>query len=657
MKHNGDINIELIEKGSKNRVYNRLLIPGGSSGMCSSIVGGSGISSFGNNLDLDNSGSNASSTSGAVSNIIITTSGLKQIPTSSMPVPSFTYQCHMCNYEVDNSTSFLEHLQTHNNQVDVAAHQQQPQTDKINSTSTEASIQKPQQNQLIQLLNQKPIRFNCDQCAFVSPCKAQLDTHYGTAHELKTIAAPEIDESLAIDLRTNDVICISDKELIMFCRYCPARFTLEKDLKIHCKMHASWFPYRCTACTYTSRQEPYIEVHANVHSKDYQKKTETMLNEFSVHQDYKQPHLTKVPANETQEHEIWIVSEFSKGLSSSHNKSHEIDNKDLDLDDVISASKVSKVPTNSTDSVVSSSQIPSTENGHEAKEQMLQEQISIQLLAQKQPLQQPQQMQPLQQSPQKQPLQQSPQKHLLKQSSQKSEENKPSTSSGGHKTSSREQTTIEKQIRKIQELRSKLSQSSSSSSSSSQPTNQNINALTKERENEKCPHCPFCTSKPEVLKEHMQCHICVSGNENLINCDHCDYSVADERILKDHIRLHFSSVYSFDRHTESESIIDIPPASSSPPSSTSIKNRKNVAFFTSYDNLILSSISASASISNSSSSVVGENNNFTMDNNKDGNLSKIIYPILVDGDQHENSSDKENKILVDINTGEVIKTI
>lgn len=178
---------------------------------------------------------------------------------------------------------------------------------------------------------------------------------------------------------------------------------------------------------------------------------------------------------------------------------------------------------------------------------------------------------------------------------------------------------ISKQMMKIQELRSEHKPTRKhvidvmwlpppSTSTNDAPTDPS--ASSSNAKQEKCPHCPFTTTKVVILKDHLQCHICVSGNVNLANCDHCDYSIADESMLKEHTRIHFDL----------------------------IKNRKNVAFYTSYDNLEIQS--TDNSISND-------------DNNRSMPSVKTLFP--VNCGLQVNSSDKENKILIDIGTGQALK--
>lgn len=165
----------------------------------------------------------------------------------------------------------------------------------------------------------------------------------------------------------------------------------------------------------------------------------------------------------------------------------------------------------------------------------------------------------------------------------------------------------EKQIEKIQKLRN-------------QPQHESTNETTipmstaspePQTNEERCPHCPFETDRSDILKEHLLCHMCVSGQVNLANCDFCDFSIADESLLAEHTNIHFKM----------------------------IKNKqKSVAFYTSYDGLEINMIDR-------------QNNN--NDNCHPNQYMKTLFPKLNNIDL-QYSSDKENKILVDVNTGQIV---
>lgn len=168
-----------------------------------------------------------------------------------------------------------------------------------------------------------------------------------------------------------------------------------------------------------------------------------------------------------------------------------------------------------------------------------------------------------------------------------------------------------KQIEKIQELRSQADVTRKDQASARSAHN------SKNDNEERCPHCPYITTESEALKEHMMCHICVSGHIDLANCDYCDYSIADESLLIEHNNIHFDL----------------------------IKNKqKTVAFYTIYDDLELTSTTTNEQ----------QNNNDDRHPNQYATTVKKLYPKIENIDFHY-SSDKENKVLVDINTGQILK--
>lgn len=215
-------------------------------------------------------------------------------------------------------------------------------------------------------------------------------------------------------------------------------------------------------------------------------------------------------------------------------------------------------------------------------------------------------------------------------------------------------TTAERQLNRIRDIRLKSRQDEIhlpplADSKSAQSRNKVSSA-------ERCPHCPYKANTSEKLQNHMQYHVCVSSVENLVNCDHCDYSVADDRALRDHIRLHFDDGTTDDDDGDSE--LD------QQPSTVTTRSRSaKVTFFTRYDNLVLST-SGSAGTSTGPGTSKNNNNHHKHNNLNIHNLNDecILFPLKQIAHQtaeslsESASSDKENKIIVDIRTGEVLST-
>lgn len=154
---------------------------------------------------------------------------------------------------------------------------------------------------------------------------------------------------------------------------------------------------------------------------------------------------------------------------------------------------------------------------------------------------------------------------------------------------------------------------------------QSTNGKQGERFDEKCPHCPFVTNKSDILKEHMFGHFGVSGQRNAIPCNFCDFSSANDDLATEHNHIHFGLIKA---------------------------KQKPVAFYTSYDNLEITTIDQQNNNNNNNSNQNGNNNNDSSHQNPYAS-TKTLYPKM--GFDLHNSSDKENKIVVDIDTGHIVK--
>lgn len=111
----------------------------------------------------------------------------------------------------------------------------------------------------------------------------------------------------------NSAATVSHRKELMFCQKCPARYTVDKDLQLHTKMHSKKFPYRCFLCTYTTRHESHLKNHLNVHSQQYSDKTKEMESSYKLSQAYRKPNMTStthpgVVVDSSKSNQIfWIV--------------------------------------------------------------------------------------------------------------------------------------------------------------------------------------------------------------------------------------------------------------------------------------------------------------------------------------------------------------
>lgn len=210
-------------------------------------------------------------------------------------------------------------------------------------------------------------------------------------------------------------------------------------------------------------------------------------------------------------------------------------------------------------------------------------------------------------------------------------------------------TTMERQLKRIHETRQKSRQSEMQLPRVENNPLQSRSKLSTER----CPHCPYKANTSEKLQKHMQNHVCVSNVENLVTCDHCDYSVADDRALRDHVRLHFDDGTTDDDEASNDS---------SPKPVTTRSRSSRATFYTRFDKFVLSTSkpSSSAGSAEPSTSKNSNNNNSKKQNNFNDERI-ILFPLKPNAQSEESlsesaSSDKENKIIVDIRTGEVLST-
>lgn len=140
---------------------------------------------------------------------------------------------------------------------------------------------------------------------------------------------------------------IAHKKEIMFCQNCPARYTVDKDLQLHCKMHAKKFPYRCFLCSYTTRHESHLKNHLNVHSNAYNDKTKELEKNYKISHIHTKPNMKCINSSNqtpnsgdefTPNQSFWIVTtdiEYSNNNSNSTN----IETKTFD-----SINQLNKVP-------------------------------------------------------------------------------------------------------------------------------------------------------------------------------------------------------------------------------------------------------------------------------------------------------------------------
>lgn len=81
-------------------------------------------------------------------------------------------------------------------------------------------------------------------------------------------------------------------------------------------------------------------------------------------------------------------------------------------------------------------------------------------------------------------------------------------------------------------------------SSEQQKNNEQENASDENRIDEKCLYCPFQATSLEVLKNHLQFHMAISGHQRSQKCEYCDFSCENTDRLHEHNKLHFSFLFN-----------------------------------------------------------------------------------------------------------------
>ncbi|XP_049800009.1 uncharacterized protein LOC126235329 [Schistocerca nitens] len=106
-------------------------------------------------------------------------------------------------------------------------------------------------------------------------------------------------------------VSISDstKRSLYFCPRCPARFLCEKELKIHRRYHIFHLSHVCEFCSYTAKQRSYLLAHMKVHTDEYQKKTDMLLEMYGSCQEYPRPQIAV--DNSEAANVMWVVIDKS----------------------------------------------------------------------------------------------------------------------------------------------------------------------------------------------------------------------------------------------------------------------------------------------------------------------------------------------------------
>ncbi|GAB0094090.1 uncharacterized protein DMENIID0001_093130 [Sergentomyia squamirostris] len=96
-----------------------------------------------------------------------------------------------------------------------------------------------------------------------------------------------------------------DDRVLYFCDKCPGRFFSERDVKAHGRMHTTGIPSRCNLCSFSTRQDSIFQAHNQVHSDQYQEESRALEQKLKIAADHPKPALTWTKGENSQI--VWTV--------------------------------------------------------------------------------------------------------------------------------------------------------------------------------------------------------------------------------------------------------------------------------------------------------------------------------------------------------------
>ncbi|XP_059618405.1 uncharacterized protein LOC132262929 [Phlebotomus argentipes] len=246
---------------------------------------------------------------------------------------SSVLKCHICPFSVSSKESeiFRIHMIKHTEEASDSKKSSQEIPAKRQSTESRAVV--------------KSKRYNCTACPYVTDSKSQFVYHksfhkprgeqfkctYCTynvtkkhllnqhvkLHRNEEVSGASRDNKKSQDvehqpvvkakitLPTHDGEMTADRRSLQFCDKCPARFLCEKEVKIHMKTHSSGLQYRCTYCTFSARQESLVQTHAIIHSGQYQEETKGLEQKYKISSENPKPIISSYKVENASD--MWIV--------------------------------------------------------------------------------------------------------------------------------------------------------------------------------------------------------------------------------------------------------------------------------------------------------------------------------------------------------------
>ncbi|XP_044268724.1 zinc finger protein Xfin isoform X2 [Tribolium madens] len=433
------------------------------------------------------------------------------------------------------------------------------------------------------------VEHRCSECNYVCNNAGVLSSHskvhqglYGTVHclvdQVKSDEEQIRELSKFLNTRPLETINLDDYEnpessgfgdpeeqdnTLYFCSECPARFLKENEFKIHTRLHGLRSYYKCDHCSYSARQKPHLLAHKNVHSQQYQDRTQVLQ---TMYKSSNQPPDLYSSMN-TEGETIWLVSGCSSEI------------KDLEMDVESLSAILNKPPKSSLNVPLSGTE------------------LFLQKSEAQQKLKEPSPPSPKASDPQFGSLMHGNPNfvyptylkngkmkekrykcHKCPSAFEKREQYKVHLNLHGskqrynceycdysvkyyanyvqhlkkHKMNSEalaargaddvemevddEEVTIEASDKKLslgdQQALNILQQRLLVNSAS--PKEEEKKAVTFN-----CPNCPYVNHRKDAVDNHQKRHVSVSGSKSNYTCEHCDYSVPQVHFLREHAKLHF----------------------------------------------------------------------------------------------------------------------
>ena len=214
------------------------------------------------------------------------------------------FKCPQCSYNVSHKHLIHQHLRVHGlaplspSHGDVAAtltdeegvDEEQPLD--LHQSSNDKIVEDSAHPTVLVWRNGRPFRmYRCRFCPQVFGKLGDLTDHE-TSHsnsasqsplhsQQNLVISPVIPNLANGDSNNSGVSPQQQNKMLYCCESCPARFFQEKELDIHTTFHQVKSDFQCELCSYSAKQQnPHLMSHMKVHGREYQLKTQQLLQRY-----------------------------------------------------------------------------------------------------------------------------------------------------------------------------------------------------------------------------------------------------------------------------------------------------------------------------------------------------------------------------------------